>query len=99
MDRTFERQTTLPVAVIITVLLCSGGLVGCDGDSSVAPNGPDTVEVAIINAWNDEFTVDAELALTPEERSAGLSNRRSLDENSGMLFVFDSQLRKELQLL
>jgi uncharacterized membrane protein (UPF0127 family) len=31
-----------------------------------------------------------EWAVTPEERSCGLSNRFSLDENKGMLFVYKS---------
>lgn len=33
---------------------------------------------------------DIELADTPEKRVKGLSNRTSLDENQGMLFVFES---------
>jgi uncharacterized membrane protein (UPF0127 family) len=35
-----------------------------------------------------EHTVHAELALTQGERSRGLMYRTSLEENSGMLFVF-----------
>ena len=34
--------------------------------------------------------IEIEIADTPAERSQGLSGRRSLAENEGMLFVFDS---------
>ncbi|MDE2399661.1 MAG: DUF192 domain-containing protein [Patescibacteria group bacterium] len=33
--------------------------------------------------------IKVDLALTPSEQSQGLSGRASLDENTGMLFVFD----------
>lgn len=35
--------------------------------------------------------INVELANTPEKRSLGLSNRKSLNENEGMLFIFDKQ--------
>jgi len=35
--------------------------------------------------------INIELANTPEKRSLGLSNRKSLNESEGMLFIFDSQ--------
>lgn len=35
-------------------------------------------------------SVRAEVSKTPEQRSRGLSGRESLQENSGMLFVFDT---------
>lgn len=38
-----------------------------------------------------EKTIKVEVAKSEEERSKGLSNRESLDLDSGMLFVFDSQ--------
>lgn len=37
----------------------------------------------------NETEIKVEVAKTNEERSKGLSNRDSLDQNSGMLFVFD----------
>lgn len=35
--------------------------------------------------------IPVEVAKTPEQRAKGLSGRASLDKNSGLLFVFDSQ--------
>ena len=32
---------------------------------------------------------EVEIAYTDEQKEKGLSNRESLDENSGMLFIFD----------
>jgi len=37
----------------------------------------------------DKMTLNVELADTPEKKEKGLSNKRSLAENQGMLFVFD----------
>lgn len=38
-------------------------------------------------------TLMAEVAKTDQERQTGLMNRDSLDENKGMIFVFDSEKR------
>jgi uncharacterized membrane protein (UPF0127 family) len=38
---------------------------------------------------NKRFTLVVEVAKTPATRARGLMYRKSLDENSGMLFVFD----------
>ena len=61
------------LAFIIMVILFSG-----------CTNNPETTTV-IIN--NNEFEV--EIADTNYSRVRGLSNRESLEENQGMLFVFD----------
>ncbi|OQX29159.1 MAG: hypothetical protein B0D92_05115 [Spirochaeta sp. LUC14_002_19_P3] len=41
----------------------------------------------------DGHALQVEVADTPETRSTGLMNRRSLPENQGMLFVFESETR------
>lgn len=38
-----------------------------------------------------DVRVNVEIAETPTARQQGLSNRASLDQNSGMLFIFDEQ--------
>ena len=43
------------------------------------------------------FTVDAELATTPETRTHGLMERASLPADHGMLFIFE--VAQPLQLL
>lgn len=37
------------------------------------------------------LTIDAEVVRTPEERAQGLSGRDSLDDGTGMLFVFERE--------
>lgn len=39
----------------------------------------------------ENVKIDAEVADTPSERSAGLMNRKFLASDSGMLFVFDEE--------
>jgi uncharacterized membrane protein (UPF0127 family) len=39
----------------------------------------------------DELVIDAELALTPQERTVGLGGRASLPDGAGMLFVFPEE--------
>ena len=47
--------------------------------------------LAFINSTNQRIPLDAELALTHEEKGRGLMFRSRMDENSGMLFVFDRE--------
>lgn len=53
-------------------------------DTFVSPDGLPTGTVSI-----GQDTFDVEFALTRQTRMRGLMGRRSLDENAGMLFVFD----------
>lgn len=46
-------------------------------------------DIFIINSQNKKLMLRVELALTEEEKSKGLMNRKSLDKNNGMLFIFD----------
>lgn len=56
-----------------------------------APSTPSTMKrINIISPSGQvKVTISAEVANTPYLRSRGLGGRDSLDENSGMLFVFD----------
>lgn len=47
-----------------------------------------TVSMATVSIVNQKFKV--EIAKTDSEREKGLMNRKSLDANSGMLFIFPS---------
>lgn len=68
-------------------------LVGCDAygdESSHLPAGSPTFDTATayIETEDDTALFNVEVADTPEERAYGLMNRKSLPEDSGMLFVF-----------
>lgn len=56
-----------------------------------APSPMPTVIVSqpAVTIRGKAFTV--ELADSPQERSIGLSNRQNLDQNAGMLFIFESE--------
>jgi uncharacterized protein len=49
-----------------------------------------TEERLVIETASGSHSYNVELALTPEERSLGLMNRESMDDDHGMLFRFDS---------
>ncbi len=66
-------------------LACAGGGAALSGDNG-SPGGP------AVRVGGAEFHV--ELALTPEEKTQGLSDRPSLAPNTGMLFVYHSEGRR-----
>ncbi len=50
-----------------------------------------TATVRLSNSTADTVTVTAEVADTESKRAQGLMNRSSLDNNSGMLFVYETE--------
>ncbi|MBI2135200.1 DUF192 domain-containing protein [Candidatus Woesearchaeota archaeon] len=54
----------------------------------IAANACNSEEFVVIDNGNEKIKVNVEIADTSEERAAGLMSRESLDENSGMLFVY-----------
>lgn len=83
-------------------LILAAGLIviaaGCKNDQ---PSGSDITEAVeiefskqgeleFLNAEGQTFKkIDIEIADTPNKRTRGLMDRSSMDENRGMLFVFD----------
>lgn len=61
-----------------------------DGDSSYSssPTPSPKRAAAIIDTGEDVVLVNVDVADSDEERQMGLMNRKSLDEDEGMLFVF-----------
>lgn len=49
------------------------------------------VRKLVITSGNDRREFEVELATTDQQRKVGLMNRKSLDENKGMLFAFGSK--------
>ncbi|MEX2215096.1 MAG: DUF192 domain-containing protein [Phycisphaeraceae bacterium] len=64
----------------VLLLLLPALLVGCEEE---APAGPKTQKVTI-----KEKKYELELALTDSQRQQGLSDRKEIAEDGGMLFVF-----------
>lgn len=69
------------IILIISLLLLASG---CKGKNSY-----ETVTLRI-NQWE----ISAEIADTPEKQQLGLMHRKTLPENSGMIFVYSRDSRK-----
>ncbi|MFH0836116.1 MAG: DUF192 domain-containing protein [Candidatus Micrarchaeota archaeon] len=73
--------------------------LGVDGSTASAGEPPVIVsfesgDYATVT-MPDGFAIQAEMAVTPEQRSAGLSNRDSLCASCGMLFIFEDERQRE----
>ncbi|MBW7869615.1 MAG: DUF192 domain-containing protein [Flavobacteriia bacterium] len=89
-------------------LILAAGLiviaVGCKDDKPSVSEATNTVEIEFskqgelefLNAEGQPFKkIDIEIADTPNKRARGLMDRSSMDENDGMLFIFDDdEVRK-----
>jgi len=73
---------------LVAVLLAMDFFASCDRKPS-AP-GPDKSNAVVLrNAEGEDWTVSVEIARTPAERAEGLMYRWSLEDDHGMLFIFD----------
>jgi uncharacterized membrane protein (UPF0127 family) len=48
-------------------------------------------DIVLINSNEEKFTIKAEVADSAKERARGLMNRSYLDEDEGMLFIFENE--------
>ena len=72
----------LRLAVSMAVLLAA---LGCTASAAERfPRG-----TALIDTGTQTVSLQVEIAETPDHRSLGLMNRRSLPRNAGMVFVFE----------
>jgi hypothetical protein len=81
---------------ITTILLATSLVVGCRGENAKEDEDAyahvmsfDTTRIRLARA-SDTIPLRVQLAVKPEQKSMGLMERRRLDENAGMLFVYDS---------
>jgi uncharacterized membrane protein (UPF0127 family) len=86
----------LPLLVVLTTIFLAPGLVvACRGENEEDEDAYehvmsfDTARVRLARA-SDTIPLHLELAVKSEQKSMGLMERRHLDENAGMLFVYDS---------
>jgi uncharacterized membrane protein (UPF0127 family) len=79
------RLIKLAAAMLMTFasISCGGG-----DDARVEPKPTFEQATAIIETDDGPVMVDIEVAATAEERARGLMNRKSLDQDSGMMFLF-----------
>jgi uncharacterized membrane protein (UPF0127 family) len=91
-------MTRLTRLVALATLFALGASLpaGCRGENAKGDDDAyahvmafDTARVRLARA-GDTIPLRVELAVKPEQKSMGLMERRRLDENAGMLFVYDS---------
>ena len=84
MPRALTNREIILIAVFLVTLLIIVGWAG-----HVGQNEPPNTTVTF-DAPSGMATFKCEVADTPYERAIGLMDRESLDEDMGMLFVFES---------
>lgn len=78
----------MKVPPLRAVLLLAVLIAAC-GSSDASPRDAATPPADTIELRYEGGTLRVELAITGEERARGLSNRTSLPQDAGMLFVYD----------
>ncbi|HWC15319.1 MAG TPA: DUF192 domain-containing protein [Actinomycetota bacterium] len=76
---------------VVAATLLLGLLVACGDDATqpaAAPSPTARLANVLIDTGDDSVLIRAEVADTPELRSRGLSNRDSLADDGGMVFLF-----------
>lgn len=79
-------RLALAAALILCVAAACAGQAGAP--EAPAPTGEGTIELR-----HDGGALRVEIARTAEERATGLSNRTSLGDDAGMLFVYERPRR------
>lgn len=82
------KKLIIPIVAVAAFIVAVGFLVQKTNTNSPiqSPTPQPAPTVTIRNV-----TINVELAKTNEEREKGLSDRTSLNKNSGMLFIFDAK--------
>ncbi len=70
--------------IVFILLMLAAALGGCEG---LQPDAPDKASLRIGAA----ATYPVDLAVTPAERQQGLSGRETMDQGTGMLFIFEQE--------
>lgn len=81
------------VALALFVSACGNGGEATKLSDRDATNGPATLETIDFPLKGETFTL--ELALDNASRTQGLSDRKSIDADGGMLFVFPSPVKTQ----
>lgn len=89
-----RRPSRVARAAGLAALLAAHALA-CDGGGADGPSGGEAVEfdsgVVRIESDSAAFTLRAEIAERPEQRTQGLMERTALDEDAGMIFLFERE--------
>lgn len=99
MDKKFAFQIVgllIVTFVAMTFVFKSGSLLGGSRNLTIQPSGGEQsgTHLTIINGEDQgsiKARIDLEIADTREKRNQGLSGRQSLGQNSGMIFMMESE--------
>jgi uncharacterized membrane protein (UPF0127 family) len=94
----------MKIRIVVLAVVVSLALPACDNDdasgsagseSSPSPNPSVTFSPGriLLDTSEGSTLIDVEVADTAEERQIGLMHRESLDEDSGMVFIFSERQR------
>ena len=85
------KQLLLPLAGVAAFIVLVGLLVKDSGNIKIPGVTPTTSPAAEKIITVGETKLNVEIADTKSKREVGLGGRSTLDQNVGMLFVFDSK--------
>jgi len=85
------KQIVLPLFGVAAFIVLVGLFVKNSGNIKIPGLTPEVPTLTKVDIKVGDKAVSVEVADTEAKRERGLSGRTSLDENSGMLFVFDSK--------
>ena len=83
--------------ISVLVVLSAAFLIGCSGDEEGAALKAEeysTGTVTIRNSAGEEFTFGVEIPLTEEGFRKGLMSRERLNDDEGMLFIFEGDAER-----
>ena len=75
--------------VFLILIILSGTMVSGITFTSCKNKKLKTKDITIYRADSSTITVKAELAITPEERSHGFMERKTIPDGTGMIFIFE----------
>src|SRR3989344_6752832 len=76
---------------MINKILFAAAIIGIAAALFILPNLQETEKLTITNSEGKKITIYAEIADDDKERITGLSERKTLAANKGMIFVFDKE--------
>jgi uncharacterized protein len=82
------RRITLAAMLLLTACTSNGSVTGDEAQPAGSPSVTAEARTVIIEGDEGPVLLNVEVADEAEERRRGLMGRSSLEENSGMVFVF-----------
>lgn len=82
------KHILFPIAITALIIISLGFIAKKYQSATPISTSKNQMEEKKTKVKINNTEIEVEIADTPEKRTKGLSNRNSLDQNKGMLFVF-----------